>query len=116
MPIRLQVIAGGFHVKYHALLAVPGHRAPALKVGGHHANIHALCLAGVQRSGLRAVGEGEVVGHTLIVVRHLNHQTVTHRNLRGIGCKPVIRGCLDLQRCGLPRAGRRRTAYKVESY
>ena len=90
MPISLQIIAGSFHMKYHALLAVPGNRAPALKVGGHHANIHTLRLTGVQRSGLRTVGEGEVVGHALIVVRHLNHQAVTHRNLRGIGRKPVV--------------------------
>jgi len=77
-------------MEQHALLAVPGNRAPALRVGSNHTNIHAFRLTRVNRAGLSAVIERQIVGHALILVRHLNHQAVTHRNLRGIGRKPVV--------------------------
>ena len=90
VPIRLQVRTGGLHMEQHALLPVPGNRAPALGVGSNHANIHAFRLTRVNRAGLSAVIERQIVGHALILVRHLNHQAVTHRHLRSVRGETVV--------------------------
>ena len=93
--------AGRLHLEHHAQGAVTRHGAVAFLVGGNNAGINGFRFAGVDNAGGRAVVEGQVVGHALIVVGDFNDQAVTGGHLHLGGGETVVAGRLHLHGGGL---------------
>ena len=93
--------AGRLHLEHHAQGAVTRHGAVAFLVGGNDAGINGFRFAGVDNAGGRAVVEGQVVGHALIVVGDFNDQAVTGGHLHLGGGETVVAGRLHLHGGGL---------------